>query len=173
MQQKITNFINSPEFQNTFNVLDKSIVSPAPQVFTLNQLVNNPSIKVKGGIYFLHSDNQLSLYKKEALWYVGITGTSTLRDRVLKHYARAIGTFNLKHNTIVPSFDYFENWLNLRGHGGKNGIWQNNCQVLWYETVNLTKGEIEYLELKCIMSLDPILNKERFSIFGVQELNSL
>lgn len=173
MHQKINDFINSSEFQNTFNVLGKSIVSPEPQIFSLNQLMNNSSIKVKGGIYFLYDDNQHGLYKKDALWYVGITGTSTLRDRVLKHWARAMGTFNLKHNKIVPSFNYFENWLNIKGHGGKNGIWQNNCQVLWYETVNLNKVEMEYLELKCIMSLDPILNKERFSIFGIQELNSL
>jgi len=173
MQQKITNFINSSEFQNTFNVLSKSIVSPGSQIFTLNQLVNNSSIKVKGGIYFLYDDNQHGLYKKDALWYVGITDTSTLRDRVRKHWQRATGTFNLNNNTIVPSFNYFENWLNSKGHSGVNGIWQNNCQVLWYETVNLSKDEMEYLETKCIMSLDPILNKQRFSIFGIPALNLL
>lgn len=173
MQQKITNFINSSEFQNTFSVLNKSIVSPGPQLFTLNQLVNNPSIKVKGGIYFLYDDNQHGLYKNDALWYIGITNNSSLRDRILKHSARATGIFNLNNNTVVPSFNYFESWLNSKGHGGKNGIWQNNCRVFWYETVNLSKDEMEYLEMKCIMSLDPILNAERWSIFGIQELNLL
>ena len=37
----------------------------------------------------------------------------------------------------------------------------------------LSKDEMEYLETKCIMSLDPILNKQRFSIFGIPALNLL
>ena len=171
MKQKILDYINSNNFQNA---LRTPLLTMDPIEFNVRYLASKSgsSIKSKGGIYFLYDDNVHGHYSSTPLWYIGISGNEPVRTRVQKHRKRALGIFN---DTPLRNWVIFNEWLQLRGHSEENGIFDNNCKVLWLEIVNsdLTKSQLELLEMKCVMALEPILNMERFSVFGTLELDIL
>ncbi len=119
------------------------------------------SIKDTIGIYVL--------FNEDNVYYIGISFKQPFRKRVGNHLKRCLGTFKDKP---VKAFDDFCKLLKENNQCSENGRFYANCKVLWFPILNddLTKGELEFLESKCVHELEPILNNEIYNVFGLDNI---
>lgn len=156
MKQIITNYIQSPTFQN---ILGKSFNINKPFDLGLIETKETPSIKNKNGLYFMYDPNNSKVYSKPALWYLGISGNTideTYRKRIIKHRRHAL-QLQSKSGTN-KNWAAFNAWLQQKSHAGVSGVWDTNCRVVWFEMPDLTKQELLLLEANCIKDLNPVVN---------------
>lgn len=154
MKDAILNHINSTGFKN---LLGKTLILNDPRDFTMLEVKKTPSLKNRGGLYFMYDKGS---FKKDALWYLGINGntlTETFRHRIIKHRRHALQLKSKSGNN--KNWLAFNSWLVSKGYDQQNGYWDINCRVLWLEISNqLTNQELQLLEQNCISNLNPIIN---------------
>jgi hypothetical protein len=168
MRQQIIDCISSVKFQE----LLQSSTTHLSIDYGMLQVKKTSTIKHKGGLYFLYDDNSHDTYTKPVLWYLGINGntkTETMRDRIIKHRRHALNLKSKSGNNI--NWLQFNAWLEQRGHGGENGLYDKSCKVLWLDLTNknLSNQELSILEHYCITTLNPIVN----DTFKLDQANQL
>jgi hypothetical protein len=158
MKQQILDYVNSSNFKN---LLGKPVHILQSIEYGLLQVKRSPDLKNhKGGLYFLYDPNIHGQYKKEVIWYIGLSGwtkSESMRDRNIKHRRHALQLKSKSGNN--QNWKDFNDWLKDKGHDAEGGLFDNNCKLLWIEVdQQISKDELKLLERNCICNLNPIVN---------------